>query len=149
MLSPQEIVMKVIWPLENFVLSRGISIHLLSKLHEGFDIVGDQSIYELVLFNLVQNSTKFNKPNLGHIVITLEIKPLKDDSDAQNEHKTYILQTQVIDIGNGIEKERHNLLFEPLNEIRQSVGAKRSNNANIGLGLSCSKALCKKMGGGI
>jgi signal transduction histidine kinase len=84
MLSPQEIVMKVIWPLENLVMRKSISIHLLSKIHEGFDIIGDQSIYELVLFNLVQNATKFNKTTLGHVVITLEIKALKDSAARGN-----------------------------------------------------------------
>ena len=99
MQPPEEIVMKVIWPLENFVMSRCTSIHLLSKLHDDYDIIGDQSIYELVLFNLVQNATKFNKPNLGHVVITLEIKGLKDESYRWGDNKTYILETQVIDIG--------------------------------------------------
>ena len=77
------------------------------------------------------------------------MKALKDNAARRTQNKTYILETQVIDIGLGIEPERQSLLFEPLNEIRQSVGAKRSKNANIGLGLSCSKALCKKMGGNI
>ena len=70
--------------LENLIMSKNTSIHLFSKIHEGFDIIGDQSIYELVLFNLMQNATKFNKPRLGHVVITLEMKVLKDNAARMN-----------------------------------------------------------------
>jgi K+-sensing histidine kinase KdpD len=61
----------------------------------------------------------------------------------------YIFETQVIDTGDGISKDRQKLLFVPLAEIRESIGGLTSKNENIGLGLSCCKVMSNKMGGDI
>ena len=37
----------------------------------------DWVLYEYVLFNIVQNSVKFNKPMDGEILIILSLKPKK------------------------------------------------------------------------
>ena len=76
-------------------------------------------------------------------MIVLDCKPSK----YSNDH--YILETQVIDTGSGIDQQRQKLLFVPLKEIRDSIGGHSSKNENIGLGLSCCKIMCKKMGGDI
>ena len=55
----------------------------------------------------------------------------------------------MIDTGLGIAQERQKLLFRTFNELRDSLGTKKLQNDNIGIGLSCSKNLCKKMGGDI
>ena len=102
----------------------------------------DTKVYKLILFNLLQNGVKFNQTFDGDVVIVLDCKPSKN-----SEH--YILETQVIDTGSGIDKERQKLLFVPLKEIRDSIGGQSSKNENIGLGLSCCKIMCQKMGGDI
>ena len=67
----------------------------------------------------------------------------------ESEEKVYIMETQVIDTGYGISKDRQKLLFVPLKEIRESIGGQTSKNENIGLGLSCCKIMVNKMGGDI
>ena len=69
-----EILMKVIWPLEYFVLTRRVNIFFVEVVHEGYSIIADQEVYELILFNLIQNALKYNKPFDGDIVVTAEVK---------------------------------------------------------------------------
>jgi signal transduction histidine kinase len=66
--------MKVIWPSEYFVLTRRVNIFFVEVVHEGFSIITDQEIYELILYNLIQNALKYNKAFDGDIVVTAEIK---------------------------------------------------------------------------
>jgi K+-sensing histidine kinase KdpD len=39
------------------------------------------------------------------------------------------------------------LLFVPFLELKDRIGIIKAQNDNIGLGLSCSKEICKKLGG--
>ena len=41
------------------------------------------------------------------------------------------------------------MLFKPFKELRDRIGIMKSQNDNIGIGLSCSKEICQKMGGDI
>ena len=61
----------------------------------------------------------------------------------------YVLETSVIDTGIGISPERQKLLFIPFLEIKDRIGIKKSDNDNLGIGLSCSKDICQHMGGDI
>lgn len=112
-------------------------------------MVADWKLYELVLFNIIQNAVKYNKSNNGDIVIVLTCKPKKKTLDEYNEEETYILDTCVIDTGIGISSERQKLLFIPFLELKDRIGIKKSENDNIGIGLACSKEICKHMGGDI
>lgn len=112
-------------------------------------MVADWKLYELVLFNIVQNAVKYNRNNDGDIVIVLTLKPKKKSLDEYNEGTTYILDTCVIDSGIGISKERQKLLFIPFLELKDKIGINKSENDNIGIGLACSKAICRHMGGDI
>ena len=61
-------------------------------------------MYKLVLFNLLQNAVKFNKPSFGDVVITVEIRQSKEPSHKRERQQVFILETHVIDTGNeGIE----------------------------------------------
>ena len=55
----------------------------------------------------------------------------------------------IIDTGIGIEQDRQKLLFIPFLELKDRLGIMKSENDNIGMGLSGSKDLCVKMGGDI
>ena len=90
-----KIVMNVIWPFEYFALSRCMNVYLIKDTYEDFSIVADESAYELVLYNLVQNAAKFNKTSLGEIVITVQIKK-SNEPNQQNykgEDRDFILET--------------------------------------------------------
>jgi signal transduction histidine kinase len=58
-----------------------------------------------------------------------------------------MLETQVIDSGIGIDPDRQDLLFTPFLELKDRIGINKAQNDNIGLGLSCSKEICKLLGG--
>ena len=60
-----------------------------------------------------------------------------------------MLETEIIDTGIGISKERQDLLFIPFLELRTLQGIKTIDNDNIGMGLACSKAIVQHLGGDI
>jgi K+-sensing histidine kinase KdpD len=39
------------------------------------------------------------------------------------------------------------MLFTPFLELRNKIGVVKPQNDNVGLGLSCGKSICKKLGG--
>jgi signal transduction histidine kinase len=61
----------------------------------------------------------------------------------------HVLETQIIDTGVGIAADRQEILFVPFKELKDRIGVSKSQNDNIGIGLSCSKEICLKMGGDI
>lgn len=109
-------------------------------------MIADWYLYEAVLFNIVQNALKYNQSVNGDVVIIQNVKSLKQDQLVSQEKK-YILETQIIDSGIGIEADRQGLLFTPFLELKDRIGIIKAENDNIGLGLSCAKEICKKMGG--
>ena len=79
----------------------------------------DWKCYELILFNILQNSIKFNKLE-GDIVIILKVNPVKSTfnltdsvnsvdisammTNGKDEESYYMLETEIIDTGIGISK---------------------------------------------
>lgn len=106
----------------------------------------DWALYELILFNIIQNSTKYNQNFDGDVVIALTCKAMKKK---QRGDKKYILETTVIDTGIGIQPDRQKLLFIPFLELKDRIGIMKTENDNIGMGLASSKDICNKMGGDI
>jgi signal transduction histidine kinase len=67
----------------------------------------DWKLYELVLFNLVQNSIKYNKAFDGDIVIVAKVKKLKKRNiDNLGNQLNYVLETLIFDNGIGISEDR-------------------------------------------
>ena len=67
-----------------------------------------------------------------------------------DNNKVYELETQIIDTGIGISKDRQDLLFVPFKELkRMQELMKKPENDNIGLGLASSKLISDGMGGKI
>ena len=86
--------MKVIWPSEYFVLTRRVNIFFVEVVHEGFSIIADQEVYELILYNLIQNALKYNKPFDGDIVVTAEVKSSSNSLNFRREEdQAFILET--------------------------------------------------------
>jgi K+-sensing histidine kinase KdpD len=55
----------------------------------------------------------------------------------------YLLLTEVIDTGMGIEKEKQKMLFKPFGELREKDKIQDVENYTIGMGLTLSKDICK------
>ena len=96
----------------------------------------DWEVFELILFNFVQNAVKYNKKK-GVVAIIAKVT------------NQQLLEVQVIDTGVGIDKQRQNLLFKPFLELHQTQSMQLVKDNSIGLGLSCSKVLTKKLGGSV
>jgi signal transduction histidine kinase len=102
----------VIWPFEHYVFKRRINIFLVMNLQKNKDMVADWNLYELVFYNILQNALKYNKNVDGDIVITMTCRKARIQNQ-NSESQKYMLETQVIDSGVGIEPSRHKLLFIP------------------------------------
>jgi K+-sensing histidine kinase KdpD len=70
-------IWNVVWPFEHYIFKRRINLYLVQQLKKDHEMIADWKLYELVLFNILQNSFKFNKIFDGDVVITLKCKPVK------------------------------------------------------------------------
>jgi hypothetical protein len=53
--------MKVMWPFEHFIFMRQMNVYIVNMLfNNDINIYLDTKIYQLILFNLIQNGVKFN-----------------------------------------------------------------------------------------
>jgi len=104
----EEIIFNVLWPFEHTIFKRRHNIHLITKLEPNISMETDWSLYELILFNLVQNAVKYNKSYDGDVVIAIKCKPLKKRLEEHHLDSALnaVLETIVIDTGVGIEEDR-------------------------------------------
>ena len=103
------VVEKVIIPFTSQILSKNLSIYI-SK-YEKSCLIADWTKYKLILFNIIQNSIKYNIFN-GKIIINLKVLGCQED-------KNRMLETQIIDSGIGIreDEDKQNMLFKPFKEL--------------------------------
>ncbi|MFB9841283.1 hybrid sensor histidine kinase/response regulator transcription factor [Mucilaginibacter ginsenosidivorans] len=89
----------------------------------------DYDKIERIIFNLLSNAFKFTPPG-GHVSICLTVTA--DHDDPENNW----LEIRIIDTGIGIEKEKHNKIFDCFfqNEVPDSL-----INQGSGIGLSITK----------
>jgi K+-sensing histidine kinase KdpD len=78
-------------------------------------------------------SLKYNEPSY---ILSRSTNPAK-------------LCVKVIDSGIGIDKSRQNLLFKPFMELHQKQDLELVKDNSIGLGLTCSREILRKLGGDI
>jgi PAS domain S-box-containing protein len=99
-------------------------------------LLGDDMRFQQVMVNLIGNAVKFSKD--GDIRINAKLQGIDDN-------RVTIL-TEVIDEGIGIEKEKHEVIFEPFSQIEHLLTRKYGGT---GLGLSIAKKLVNMMHGDI
>ncbi|WP_051640880.1 ATP-binding protein [Thiomicrorhabdus sp. Milos-T2] len=95
-------------------------------------IIGDEFRLTQIISNLVSNAIKFSLENVNVIL------------QASYNQKTGKLSVAVYDEGIGISKEKQQEIFESFYQVDSSTTRKFGG---IGLGLSISSMLVKKMGG--
>jgi K+-sensing histidine kinase KdpD len=109
-------------------------------------IKADWRLYQLIMFNIIQNAVKYNKRE-GTINVTTE---LKDSNDSiPNE---MIFETIVTDDGQGIEKERIPNLFKVFGELKYNLenqSNQETKDNGIGVGLCCSKIIANALNGDV
>jgi len=101
-----------------------------------FFMIGDESLINQVLENLVENALKFTHKGS----VTLNIECHKKSADGAE------LYFQIIDTGIGIPKEKHALVFD---KFMQNDSSSKRLYGGTGLGLAISKQLIELMGGKI
>ena len=101
-------VKNVIEPFEPQVTANSITVLLHNECPENLVLATDWDMFEFILFNLVQNSIKFNVIQ-GFLLIYLKLK--------ENKQKQTELQVRIVDTGLGIEKQRQTLLFTPFKQL--------------------------------
>ena len=120
-----EQIERVINPFEPQISSRNLKVFIVKKRDFNFIIKFDWTMYQLSLFNMIQNAVKYNQ-FLGNILIVLDCRPIQKIQSDQNEPKmmindqgeTHIFETEVIDSGIGISEERQKMLFIPFMELK-------------------------------
>ena len=70
-------------------------------------------------------------------------------SEASPSCFNYILETEIIDTGVGINMDRQKMLFVPFLELKIKQNLKKIDNYSVGMGLACSAAISKALGGDI
>lgn len=122
---------------------------IIAQTHQPLILRADWSRYELILFNIIQNSVKYNVFK-GSILFLLRCLPLKQDfADMLKSGNSYVLETEIIDTGLGISEERQKMLFVPFLELKMKQNLSQVENNSIGMGLTCSSAIACALGGDI
>ena len=64
-------IWNVIWPFEYSVVKRNINVYLIQDFNFGSQSLmeSDWMLYEQVLYNVLQNSFKYNQANYGDVII--------------------------------------------------------------------------------
>lgn len=101
-------------------------------------VEGDASRIRQILVNLVGNAKKFVAEGFIKIIVTAQ-GPIGKGMDEKE-----VIEFNVIDTGEGIEKSKRNQIFEAFN---QGDSNEDINAEGLGLGLSISNKLVKIMGG--
>lgn len=86
-----------------------------------YELITDWKSYEMILFNILQNAIKFNALE-GDIVVVIKLNPVKTVSNLKDsvssiniqsildfspkDNRYFMLETEIIDTGIGISKER-------------------------------------------
>lgn len=99
-------------------------------------LVGDDTLLNQILMNLLGNAEKFTKE--GEIAINVKLDSWQDD-------KRWV-RFQVCDTGIGIQKDKLELIFQNYKQAEQEI---RDIYGGTGLGLAISKQLVELQGGSI
>ena len=145
-LYPEELIHKVLYQFEPNIDSKSLTAYIIWGMPSRFKMKQDWDKFQLIIFNILQNAVKYNKFE-GSILIILDCLPVKYHDEDEDSLKNYIFEVEIIDTGIGISEERQNMLFQPFMELKIKQNLKKVKDNNIGMGLACSHAICREMGG--
>ena len=137
----------VINPFEVKIKKMEIEVLVAIKLPNCRSLQADWEVFNLIFFNFFQNAVKYNFQD-GKIIICIEMEDEPPGADQlKQELRRSKIRVQVINTGEGIDKDRQKLLFKPFLELQQKQSMQLVKDNSIGLGLSCSNDLAREMGG--
>lgn len=135
--NPFEHLNKVFYCFQHNLDNKKINVYFCNRNLQNMTLVADWDKYILIAFHIIQNAVKYNSL-MGSIVIILRV--------FIHEGINY-LETEIIDTGLGISKERQELLFKPFGELSRTQTMKEVKDMSIGMGLSFSRAIASELGG--
>ena len=59
--SMDKVIQDALWPFEMVIVRRRHNVHLMVQIEGNIQMVTDWELYKLIIFNLIQNSVKYNK----------------------------------------------------------------------------------------
>lgn len=111
-LKPEQFIEEVLQPFEYQIKKKKMKVSIQRKDVNRPSIKADWRLYQLIIFNIIQNAVKYNKKE-GTISVTTELK----DSD-QNLPNEMTFVTIIQDDGKGIQLERIPNLFKVFGELK-------------------------------
>ena len=142
--NPEECIRQTIAPFSPQIKSKQLNVQILRRNYFSLEqLKGEWKYFQLAIFNLIQNSVKYNSYK-GDFVIILGL-----EEDKQLDLSTYTLDIDIIDTGLGIEKERQKYLFIPFLELKVKQDLKEVKDNSIGLGLSCARDIMSSIKGSL
>jgi len=136
----KEIIEEITLPFKTSIIKKGLNFKSAIDYNIPQVLLGDSVKIQQILSNLLGNAEKFTEK--GEI-------SLKVDMDTYitsliKENNSLFLHIIVTDTGIGIEKDKHNLIFESFTQIDSTKTRRYSGS---GLGLSIVKKICEQMNG--
>ena len=123
-----------------------MKVSLCRMNSEKVPIKADWRLYQLIIFNIIQNAVKYNKRE-GTIHVKTQLK----DSD-QNVPNEMVFETIISDDGDGIERKRLPHIFKVFGELKNSLDNQSQDvikDNGIGVGLFCSKIIANAINGDV
>jgi len=114
---------------------KGLKLLVEIDKHLPHGLMLDETRIRQVLFNLIGNAIKFT--HKGSVTVRVHCEQGKAED-------TINMTAEIQDTGIGIQKEQHDLVFEP---FRQKIGQRARKYGGTGLGLSITKRLVEMMNG--
>ena len=143
--NPATLITKILQQFNDQIQKSNISTNIENNIWtsgpKAFKLSTDWNIYNLILFNVIQNAVKYNNKN-GSIHFGLDLK-------FDEENNKIEMQTIIRDTGIGIEPERLKFMFKTFEELIENGQLSRVKDHGIGLGLANSKMFAAKLGGKI
>ena len=103
-------------------------------------ICGDEGKVRQIIINLVGNAIKFTKEG----TVTIHVAARLEEATDKSSEATRFLRIDVVDTGIGIDKSKHNAIFEMFTQADTST---TRDYGGTGLGLSISHDLATLMSG--
>ncbi len=136
----REIIDDIVLPFKTSINKKGLNFKLSIDDQIPKILLGDAVKIQQILSNLLGNAEKFTER--GEISLKVDID--KYISTLIQENNNLFLHLIIEDTGIGIDKGKHNLIFESFTQIDSTKTRRYSGS---GLGLSIVKKICEQMNG--
>lgn len=141
----------------------------MESRYKQLKLFSDWKNYQLAIFNLVQNSVKYNMFK-GDIIFIIRVLPLYTNMKKKCDNNSYsnidsrqvknqmnsdepqinynrLFELEIIDSGVGIDQESQHYLFIPFRELMIKQNIQKVKNNSIGMGLANAYLLIQQMHG--